>query len=79
MKLQEWYLQAGLTKTGKFHNWRHKYARNLIEQGEDIYVVSKMLNHKDVRTTQIYTDVSPNKKAIAAKKANVKKNEKEEV
>jgi integrase len=68
-KLKEWFSNVGLKDKAKFHNWRHKYATDLIEKGEDIYVVSKMLNHKHVKTTQIYAKVPDTNRAKAASKA----------
>jgi len=70
-KLKEWFDAVGLKDKAKFHNWRHKYATTLIENGEDIYIVSKMLNHKHVKTTQIYAQVSDVKKAKAATKPTI--------
>jgi len=70
-KLKEWFTTVGLVDKAKFHNWRHKYATDLIERGEDIYVVSKMLNHKHVKTTQIYAKVPDTIRAKAAGKAIV--------
>jgi site-specific recombinase XerD len=66
--LIEWFDSLGLKDKAKFHNWRHKYARNLIDSGENIYVVKEMLNHKHVQTTEIYTKVSDPIKAKAAKR-----------
>lgn len=67
-KLKEWFNAVGLKDKAKFHNWRHKYATTLIENGEDIYIVSKMLNHKHVKTTQIYAQVPDANRAKAANK-----------
>jgi len=68
-KLKEWFASVGLQDKAKFHNWRHKYATDLIEKGEDIYIVSKMLNHRHVKTTQIYAKVPDTSRAKAAGKA----------
>src|SRR6478609_3361285 len=70
-KLKEWFNAVGLKDKAKFHNWRHKYATTLIENGEDIYIVSKMLNHKHVKTTQIYAQVPDANRAKAATKHSV--------
>lgn len=66
--LKKWFGQVGLEEKAKFHNWRHKYATDLIEKGEDLYIVSKMLNHKDVKTTQIYAKVPDTNRVRAANK-----------
>lgn len=70
-KLKEWFNSVGLKDKAKFHNWRHKYATTLIENGEDIYIVSKMLNHKHVKTTQIYAQVPDANRAKAATKPSI--------
>lgn len=70
-KLKEWFNAVGLKDKAKFHGWRHKYATDLIEKGEDLYIVSKMLNHKHIKTTQIYAQVSDVLKAKAAAKKSI--------
>ncbi|HVX51829.1 MAG TPA: site-specific integrase [Chitinophagaceae bacterium] len=70
-KLIKWFGELGLEEKAKFHNWRHKYATGLIEKGEDIYIVSKMLNHKHIKTTQIYAQVPDASRAKAAIKPTI--------
>lgn len=70
-KLKKWFDAVGLKDKAKFHNWRHKYATTLIESGEDIYIVSKMLNHKHIKTTQIYAQVPDANRAKAATKPTI--------
>lgn len=56
--LKRWAKAAGLDHTKmRFHTGRHSFATNLLESGVDIFVVSKLLGHKSVKTTQIYTQV----------------------
>lgn len=45
---------------------RHTFATLQLSNGTDIYTVSKMLGHTNVRTTQIYTKVVDEKKENAA-------------
>ncbi|MCP4552993.1 MAG: site-specific integrase, partial [Bacteroidetes bacterium] len=54
MKLQQWVMRAGITKTITFHCSRHTYATLQLTMGTDIYTVSKLLGHRELKTTQIY-------------------------
>lgn len=49
-----------------FHLARHTYATLQLSNGTDIFTVSKMLGHTNVRTTQRYTKVVDEKKENAA-------------
>jgi integrase len=48
-------LQAALARLGlprqRFHDLRHAYATLMLEEGEDVAIVSKNLGHSTVRTT----------------------------
>lgn len=49
--LKQWVESAGITKHITFHCFRHTYATLQLSKGTDIYTVSKMLGHTNVRTT----------------------------
>jgi integrase len=52
-----WINQAGINKKISFHCARHSAATNQLTSGTSISTVSKMLGHKNIRTTQIYAKV----------------------
>lgn len=44
------------------HTFRHSFARDLIKAGIDVTIVSKLLGHKNIRTTLIY--VNPDEEMV---------------
>ena len=69
--LKEWITNSGIKKKISFHNFRHSYATLQLANGTDIYTVSKLLGHKNVSTTQIYTKVMDKNKIDAANRINI--------
>ena len=69
--LKEWITKSGIKKKISFHNFRHSYATLQLANGTDIYTVSKLLGHKNVSTTQIYTKVMDKNKIDAANRINI--------
>ena len=57
IELLRWAMAAGITKHVTFHTGRHTFAVSLITQGVDIYTVSKLMGHSEVKTTQVYADI----------------------
>jgi integron integrase len=49
--------RAGIAKHVTCHTLRDSFATHLLEDGHDIKAIQKLLGHKDVKTTLIYTRV----------------------
>jgi integrase len=77
--VKKWIEAAGITKHITFHCFRHSYATIQLTNGTDIYTLSKMMGHTNVRTTQIYGKIVDSKKEKAAQAISIenlsKKNE----
>ncbi|WP_335901461.1 site-specific integrase [Shewanella algae] len=55
--LVQWAMRAGITKHVTFHAGRHTFAVNQLARGLDIYSLSRLLGHSELRTTEIYADI----------------------
>lgn len=64
-ELKTWAKEAGIKKNITFHISRHTFATMELTLGADIYVVSKLLGHTDVKVTQIYADIINKKREEA--------------
>jgi integrase/recombinase XerD len=62
---------AGLTRHITPHMLRHTAATMLLESGTDIRFVQRLLGHRSILTTQIYTHVSDRALQAAITRANV--------
>lgn len=65
-EIVRWCNRAGISKHITFHSARHTNAVLLLENGADIYTVSKRLGHREIRTTAIYAKIVDKKMKEAA-------------
>ena len=61
----EWAKDNGINKHITFHTSRHTFATGELTAGADIYTVSSLLGHTQIRTTQIYAKIVNKKKEEA--------------
>ena len=64
-ELRMWAARAGVLKDFAFHCGRHTFAVMMLDLGADIYTVSKLLGHREIKTTQIYANILDKKKQDA--------------
>lgn len=55
--LKEWVFMADIKKNITFHNARHSFATIMLHKGVSIVHLSKLLNHKDLKTTMHYAKI----------------------
>lgn len=55
--LKRWAKHVGINKNITFHCSRHSFATLAINSGVDLYVVSKLLGHTNIQTTQVYAKI----------------------
>jgi integrase len=60
--LKLWVARAGIKKNVYFHVARHTFATISLTYGMDIYTVSKLLGHVNLRHTEIYAKIVDEKK-----------------
>ena len=70
IQLKQIAKEVGITKNISFHTSRHTFAVLLLSQGIDLYTVSKLMGHTDIKTTQIYADIVNESKLNAIEKIN---------
>ncbi|MBK7741782.1 MAG: tyrosine-type recombinase/integrase [Saprospiraceae bacterium] len=56
--------KAGITTHTTVHTLRHSYATHLIPGGTDIRTVQELLEHRSLKTTEIYTHIVKRRKDI---------------
>jgi integrase/recombinase XerD len=58
--------KAGIKTYIHAHVLRHSFATHLIERGVDVFYVSKLLGHRDIKTTERYLHVADKSLQVAA-------------
>ena len=61
-------IKAGIEDFTKIHTLRHTFASHLVMNGVDLPTVQKLLGHKDIQTTMIYSHLTSEHLADAVEK-----------
>jgi integrase len=67
-QLTNWIKKAEIKKHITFHCFRHSFATLQLSNGTDIYTVSKLLGHRELKTTQVYAKIIDRTKREAVDK-----------
>ncbi len=61
LRLEHWLGEARITRPCTVHTLRHTFATRLYERSRDLRLVQRALGHRQVTTTEIYSQVADQK------------------
>ena len=65
--------KLGLSEKFTPHALRHSFATHMLESGADVRTIQKLLGHKSLKSTQVYTEVSQTQLSKLYEKFNPRK------
>jgi len=69
-KIKKHLKNIGFNSRISVHCLRHTFASHLVMSGVDIYTVSKLLGHSDIKVTEIYSHLAPDYLKSSIEKLN---------
>ncbi len=68
--VNEYKKLAGIERPGRTHLWRHTCATHLVANGANLLSVQRLLGHRSLKTTQLYTRVAPKEMQATHRRAH---------
>jgi integrase len=73
-RFKKYVRKAGLSDHIHFHSLRHTFASLLAKAGVPLFDIQKLLNHRHITTTQIYSHLSPEHLRASVERLVITKN-----